>query len=36
MDGWFWGSIVVMTVGVAAVVAPYMRAEQQVPAAATD
>jgi uncharacterized membrane protein len=33
--GWFWGSIVVMVVGVAAVVAAYARSEQQVPATAT-
>jgi uncharacterized membrane protein len=36
MNGWFWGSIVVMVVGVAAVVLAYTRAEEKVPAAATD
>jgi hypothetical protein len=36
MDGWFWGSIVVMVVGVAVVVAAYVRAEQQIPAPAVD
>lgn len=36
MDGWFWGSIVVMVLGVAAVVAVYARTEQQVPAPATE
>src|SRR5207248_1590821 len=35
-DGWFWGSIAVMVVGVAAVVSAYLRGEQQVPAPATD
>ena len=36
MGGWSWGSIVVMVVGVAAVVAAQLRAEQQVPTPATD
>jgi predicted methyltransferase len=36
MGGWFWGSIIVMLVGIAAVVAAYARNEQRVPAPATD
>ncbi|HYY04663.1 MAG TPA: DUF2269 family protein [Gaiellaceae bacterium] len=36
LDGWFWGSIVVMVVGVAALVAVYARTEQQVAAPATE
>jgi uncharacterized membrane protein len=36
MGGWFWGSILVMLVGVAAVIATYVRSEQRVPAPATD
>jgi uncharacterized membrane protein len=36
MGGWFWGSIVVMFVAVAAVIAGYMRSEQRVPAPAVD
>lgn len=30
MDGWFWGALAVMVVGVAAVVASYLRAEPNV------
>jgi hypothetical protein len=33
--GWFWGSIVVMVVAVAAVVSLYARGEQRMPAAAS-
>ena len=36
MGGWFWGSIIVMLVGIAAVVAAYTRNEQRVPVPATD
>jgi uncharacterized membrane protein len=36
MAGWFWGSIVVMAVGVAAVVAGYARAESKVASPALD
>lgn len=36
MGSWFWGSIIVMVVGVAAVVASYARSEQRVPAPAAD
>jgi uncharacterized membrane protein len=36
MGGWFWGSIIVMLVGVAAVIGAYARTEQRVPAPATD
>jgi uncharacterized membrane protein len=36
MGGWFWGSIVVMLVGVAAVIASYARSEQRIPAPAID
>lgn len=35
-NGWFWGSIVVMVVGTAAVIASYARTAQQVPAPATE
>lgn len=35
-DRWFWASIVVMVVGVAAVIGAYARSEQRVPAPATD
>ncbi|HEX6663257.1 MAG TPA: DUF2269 family protein [Gaiellaceae bacterium] len=31
MGGWFWGALVVMVLGVVAVVASYLRAEQNVP-----
>ena len=34
-DGWFWGMLVVMVFGIAAVLAIYMRSAQQVPAPAT-
>jgi hypothetical protein len=36
--GWFWGIFVVMVLGIAAVIAAYLRGDQQqrVPAAATD
>lgn len=33
--GWFWGSIVVMAVGIAVVIVAYTRSEQRVPAPAT-
>jgi uncharacterized membrane protein len=36
MGGWFWGSIIVMLVGVAAVIGVYARSEQRVPLPATD
>jgi hypothetical protein len=36
MGGWFWGSIIVMLVAVAAVIAGYVRSEQRVPAPAVD
>jgi len=34
-NGWFWGMLVVMVFGIAAVLAFYMRRAQQVPAPAT-
>jgi uncharacterized membrane protein len=34
--GWFWGLLAVMVLGVVAVFATYRRAEQQLPAPATD
>ena len=34
-NGWFWGMLVVMVFGIAAVLAFYMRSAQQVPAPAT-
>jgi uncharacterized membrane protein len=34
--GWFWGLLVVMLVGIAAVIAFHVRSEQQVPAPATE
>jgi uncharacterized membrane protein len=34
--GWFWGSLVVMVLVIAAVIATYARAEQRVPATATE
>jgi uncharacterized membrane protein len=34
-NGWFWGMLVAMVVGIAAVLALYMRSAQQVPAPAT-
>src|SRR5439155_2668957 len=34
-NGWFWGMLVVMVLGIAAVLAFYMRSAQQVPAPAT-
>ena len=34
--GWFWGMLVVMLAGIAAVLAVYFRAEQQIPAPATE
>jgi Na+/melibiose symporter-like transporter len=34
--GWFWGMLVVMLVGVAAVLAIYFRGGQRVPVTATD
>jgi uncharacterized membrane protein len=34
--GWFWGLLVVMLLGIAAVLAIYLRGEQQVPAPATE
>ena len=36
MDGWFWASIIVMVVGVAAVVLAHLRTEQRVPAPAAE
>jgi uncharacterized membrane protein len=36
MGGWFWGTLVVMVLGVVAVVASWMRAEQNVPVPAAD
>ena len=35
-NGWFWGLLVVMVLGIAAVLALYMRSAQQVPAPATE
>jgi uncharacterized membrane protein len=35
-DGWFWGSLLVMLAGIVAVVVAYRRAEQAVPAPATE
>jgi uncharacterized membrane protein len=35
-NGWFWGLLVVMVLGIAAVLAFYMRTAQQVPASATE
>jgi uncharacterized membrane protein len=35
-DGWFWGALLVMLAGIAAVIVAYRRAEQAVPAAATE
>ena len=35
-NGWFWGLLAVMVLGIAAVLALYMRAAQQVPAPAAD
>jgi uncharacterized membrane protein len=35
-NGWFWGLLVVMVLGIAAVLAVYMRGAQQVPAPAAD
>jgi uncharacterized membrane protein len=35
-NGWFWGLIVVMLLGIGAVVAVYVRGAQQLPAAATE
>jgi uncharacterized membrane protein len=35
-NGWFWGLLVVMVVGIAAVLALYMRGAQQVPAPAAE
>jgi uncharacterized membrane protein len=34
--GWFWGSLVVMAVAIAAVLATYARSEQHVPATASE
>jgi uncharacterized membrane protein len=34
--GWFWGMLAVMLLGIAAVIAFYMRSEQRVPAAAAE
>jgi hypothetical protein len=37
--GWFWGMLAVMAIGIAAVIAVYLRGEQQqqqVPAPATE
>jgi hypothetical protein len=34
--GWFWGLLAAMVVGIVVVLATYRRAEQQLPAAATD
>jgi hypothetical protein len=36
MAGWFWGSIVVMAIGVAAVIVNYARGESRVVAPALD
>jgi uncharacterized membrane protein len=35
-DGWFWGLLAVMVLGIVAVLALYMRGAQQVPAPAAD
>jgi uncharacterized membrane protein len=35
-NGWFWGLLVVMVFGIAAVIGFYMRGAQRVPAAATE
>jgi uncharacterized membrane protein len=35
-NGWFWGMLLVMVLGIAAVLAFYARSEQQVPAPATE
>ena len=35
-NGWFWGLLVVMVLGIAAVLAFYTRSSQQVPAPATE
>jgi uncharacterized membrane protein len=35
-NGWFWGMLVVMVLAIAAVIAWYLRSEQQVPVPATD
>jgi uncharacterized membrane protein len=35
-NGWFWGLLAVMVLGIAAVLALYMRGAQQVPAPAAD
>src|SRR5580765_8307823 len=35
-NGWFWGLLAVMVLGIVAVLALYMRAAQQVPAPAAD
>jgi uncharacterized membrane protein len=35
-NGWFWGMLVAMVLGIAAVLAAYTRSAQQVPAQATD
>jgi uncharacterized membrane protein len=35
-NGWFWGLLVVMVLGIAAVLASYLRGAQQVPAPATE
>jgi uncharacterized membrane protein len=35
-NGWFWGLLVVMLLGIAAVLALHVRSEQQVPAPATE
>jgi uncharacterized membrane protein len=34
--GWFWGLLIAMVVGIAAVLAVYLRSQQQVPAPATE
>jgi hypothetical protein len=34
--GWFWGLLIAMVVGIAAVLAVYLRGQQQVPAPATE
>jgi hypothetical protein len=35
-NGWFWGLLVVMVLGIAAVVASHVRSAAQVPATATE
>ena len=35
-NGWFWGLLVVMVLGIAGVLAFYVRGAQQVPAPATE